>query len=594
MTSEAAAETAKQEIMSRYSSDAAPANPAMGNALLGAYVRSAPVTIGNKQDSQAGEQADTQAVAPAIQYKSDGKPFQSEEQARNSVPFRKTPGASVVPVDGGFGIQLPQAPNQAQESTITAEPAKTEIKLRSNGQPFSTPRDARLSAAFQNNPGAEVVPNPSGGYGVSVRIPAEQAVQAQQIEAAAQEAAASPLNNLPEPTPAQIEAGNYKKGHVRILGLDVSIENPKGSTRSGTDPDGNEWSVTMNNHYGYIRKTEGADGDHVDVFVGPNPASQRVFVVDQVDKSGKFDEHKALIGFNSEQEAVAGYKSNYDKDWTVGPVTAMSADQFKQWLNSGDTAKPLASNKSKLSAQDIADIRRINQQAERAKKQALRRQINPKTDTLVQAAIKLGGLNVDEKMDITGDTVGNKNIPGIGALFSDRFGTSIDDLAMMLEEQGFIPPGEMANLGGVPWLQERLGDELAGRRTTYSLTSEKGAEKLQAEQDARYAEQLEQLAYEREEEYARIADEHGQEAADLARLYDEAIDNTIDNAENEAQIYEQKIQQRDEAQELGFSDALTDAEEAARDEQLRQGSNQASGESAGSDRNRQGPHPLQG
>lgn len=587
MTSEAAAETAKQEIMSRYSSDAAPANPAMGNALLGAYVRSAPVTIGSNQDSQAGEQAGTQAVAPAIQYKSNGKPFPSEEQARNSMPFRKTPGASIVPVDGGFGIQFPQATNQAQESTVAAEPVKTEIKLRSNGQPFSTPRDARLSAAFQSNPGAEVVPNPSGGYGVSVRIPAEQAVQAQQIEAAAQEAATSPLNSLPEPTPAQIEAGNYKKGHVSILGLDVSIENPKGSTRSGTDPDGKEWSVTMNNHYGYIRKTQGADGDHVDVFVGPNPASQQVFVVDQVDKSGKFDEHKALIGFSSEQEAVEGYKANYDKNWKVGPVTAMSADQFKQWVNSGDTAKPLASNKGQLSEQDLADIRRINQQAERAKRQAKRRQINPKTDSLVQAAIKLGGLNVDEKMDITGDTKGNKNIPGIGALFSDRTGTSIDDLATKLNEYGYIPPREMENLGGVPWLHAKLKDELSGRRKTYSLESDMLMDQMLADREQEEADRAEMLESQREQEYARIADEYGQDIADLARKYDNIIENAVTDLSEEAQYYEEQIEQRLETIAAGFSEALDPAQSAARNEQLRQADDQESRESSGIGRSAQ-------
>lgn len=31
------------------------------------------------------------------------------------------------------------------------------------------------------------------------------------------------------------EAGNYKMGHVKIDGYDVTIENPKGSTRSGKD-----------------------------------------------------------------------------------------------------------------------------------------------------------------------------------------------------------------------------------------------------------------------------------------------------------------------------------------------------------------------
>ena len=69
------------------------------------------------------------------------------------------------------------------------------------------------------------------------------------------------------PTEAQKEAGNYKKGHIKIDGYDVTIENPKGSVRSGKDADGTPWSVTMNNTYGYIRGTEGVDGDHIDVYL---------------------------------------------------------------------------------------------------------------------------------------------------------------------------------------------------------------------------------------------------------------------------------------------------------------------------------------
>lgn len=174
-------------------------------------------------------------------------------------------------------------------------------------------------------------------------------------------AALSPENDLPEPTPAQKEAGNYKKAKVRVLGREVTIENPKGSKRSGVDPNGKAWSVDMQNHYGYINRTEGADGDQVDVFVGPNPASESVFVVDQIDADGKFDEHKVMAGFDSEAEAVAAYKSNYDKGWKVGPVTAMSSAEFDGWLKEGDTKAPLSPDVeysmeySKKPDQDVVD-----------------------------------------------------------------------------------------------------------------------------------------------------------------------------------------------------------------------------------------------
>ncbi len=143
------------------------------------------------------------------------------------------------------------------------------------------------------------------------------------------------------PTEAQKEAGNYKMGHVNIQGLDVSIENPKGSQRSGKDDTGKEWSVTLNNSYGYIKGTRGKDGDHVDVFLGDNPSSENVFVIDQVNKDGSFDEHKVMLGFNSQAEAEAAYKSNYSEGWTgLGSVTPMAIDDFKAWVTEGKKNEP--------------------------------------------------------------------------------------------------------------------------------------------------------------------------------------------------------------------------------------------------------------
>ncbi|MFQ2273914.1 LPD38 domain-containing protein [Aeromonas hydrophila] len=159
----------------------------------------------------------------------------------------------------------------------------------------------------------------------------------QQIEAARTEVA-------PEPTEAQKEAGNYKKGHLTLQGLDIALENPKGSTRSGTDKDGKAWQSAMAHDYGYIKRTLGADGDHVDVFIGDQPDSETVYVVDQVDpKTGKFDEHKVMMGFSDEQAARAGYLANYEKDWKgLGTIKAMPVEEFKRWVKEGDTTKPIA------------------------------------------------------------------------------------------------------------------------------------------------------------------------------------------------------------------------------------------------------------
>lgn len=138
------------------------------------------------------------------------------------------------------------------------------------------------------------------------------------------------------PTDAQKEAGNYQKGHINVDGYDITIENPKGSTRSGVDASGNRWESTMHNTYGYIRGTEGVDGDHIDVFLSDNPTSGKVFVVDQVNPStGDFDEHKVMYGFASEEEARQAYLSNYAEGWKgLGKITEVSREEFKKWVES--------------------------------------------------------------------------------------------------------------------------------------------------------------------------------------------------------------------------------------------------------------------
>lgn len=146
------------------------------------------------------------------------------------------------------------------------------------------------------------------------------------------------------PTDAQKAAGNYKKGHLKLDGYDVTIENPKGSQRTGTDQDGTTWSVTMNNTYGYIRGTEGVDGDHIDVFLSDNPSQGNVYVVDQVNQqTGEFDEHKVMYGFNSIEEAQAAYLANYSEGWKMGTITEVSKEEFKKWIQSSHRkTKPFA------------------------------------------------------------------------------------------------------------------------------------------------------------------------------------------------------------------------------------------------------------
>ena len=150
------------------------------------------------------------------------------------------------------------------------------------------------------------------------------------------------------PSEAQKEAGNYKKGHVKINGFDVSIEQPVGSVRSGKDASGKEWSQVMNNTYGYIRGTESVDGDHIDVFLGPDMNSDMVYVVDQVNTDGSFDEHKVMMGFSSLEDARSAYLSNYEEGWKgLGNITGVALDEFKKWIDSSiRKTKPFSEYKS--------------------------------------------------------------------------------------------------------------------------------------------------------------------------------------------------------------------------------------------------------
>lgn len=151
------------------------------------------------------------------------------------------------------------------------------------------------------------------------------------------------------PTEAQKKAGNYKMGHVKVGAFDVTIENPKGSERSGTDANGKKWSVKMKNTYGYIRGTEGVDGDHIDVFLAEDMDKwdgKYVFVVDQYNPDGTFDEHKVMLGFNSMEEARSAYLSNYEKGWENGRrivVARIKTDDFQKWVDSSHRkTKPFA------------------------------------------------------------------------------------------------------------------------------------------------------------------------------------------------------------------------------------------------------------
>lgn len=173
------------------------------------------------------------------------------------------------------------------------------------------------------------------------------------------------------PTDSQKEAGNYKKGHIKVDGLNITIEQPKGSIRRGTDANGKQWESEMHNTYGYIRGTESVDGDHIDIFLSDNPTEGKVFVVDQINKDGSFDEHKVMYGFSDMESARQAYLSNYEEGWQgLGSITEVKKEDFKKWIDSSKRkTKPFAEYTSVKTQDDTQTKKPTEENAAPAKTQ---------------------------------------------------------------------------------------------------------------------------------------------------------------------------------------------------------------------------------
>lgn len=141
-----------------------------------------------------------------------------------------------------------------------------------------------------------------------------------------------------EPTDGQRRAGNYPKTHWRMHGMDIAIENLAGTKRSGVGPGGKPWEVVMPYHYGYIKGTKGADGDHLDVAIGPlMDRGTEAHIVNQKAHDGEFDEHKVFIGYPTREAAIhafrAGRSDNPDK--VMGAVLTVPIEELKRWIDAG-------------------------------------------------------------------------------------------------------------------------------------------------------------------------------------------------------------------------------------------------------------------
>ena len=193
-----------------------------------------------------------------------------------------------------------------------------------------------------NKGGRAVAPNDNSSESKDTKSKAEgqeKSEESKETSLSEQISTASAEVNT-DPTEAQKEAGNYKKGHVQVGTFDITIEQPQGSIRRGKDENGKKWESKMHNTYGYFRGTEGVDGDHIDVFLSNDIDGwngHKVFVVDQYNPDGTFDEHKVMLGFNDVDEAKSDYLANYEKGWENGrriDVTPVSLEDFEKWIGS--------------------------------------------------------------------------------------------------------------------------------------------------------------------------------------------------------------------------------------------------------------------
>lgn len=165
------------------------------------------------------------------------------------------------------------------------------------------------------------------------------------------------------PTEAQKEAGNYRKPELKFGGYTFRIENPKGSIRSGVDRNGREWSQEMHDTYGFIEEKVGKDGDKMDFFINDDADLDawdgRVYVVDQKNEDGTFDEHKVMYGYPNLRSAREAYKRNYEDGWYdkhVMKITGVRKAEFDKWLSDSDhKIKPFSEYYRTKMLKDVVD-----------------------------------------------------------------------------------------------------------------------------------------------------------------------------------------------------------------------------------------------
>ncbi len=259
---------------------------------------------------------------------------------------RQITGPAVGTAIGGQG-------NYSAGGVVT-KPTLKEF-LAGDPVPFAEKMRRAKEARRAQEAGGEVQHFADGGVVLNISQPTGRRDDPVKVTRADDAAKAGERVNQ-KPTPGQKEQGNYEKGHCTWNGLAVTLETPKGGTRKAKD---GSWEVKdFPAHYGYIKRTKGADNEHVDVFMGDHPESKRVWIIDQIDpKTRRFDEHKVMLACSSPKQARDLYCAAFSDGSgpkRIGAFTMMSIDQFKGWLKRGKRTKAVGKLPSPTSAAKAA------------------------------------------------------------------------------------------------------------------------------------------------------------------------------------------------------------------------------------------------
>lgn len=324
---------------------------------------------------QAGEKAGAEPVPPEPQ------PVLVTPQPIEEKPPTPIPGPNRLDLNAVLEDPRPAAEIKAEREAAQAWAPTADWQ--------AVPKGANLNADLESRQLAD------GSIEARLAPPPGTAANPVQIETPADVHVGAEITA--QPTPAQMETGNYPKRRVQWDGHDISIETEQGAERVAKD---GSWSAVAPHPYGEIIGTKGADGDPLDITIGPNPQAPNVYVIDQINpNTAKFDEHKSFAGFNSEAEARAAYEGSFSDgigDLRIGAITEMPRAQFSAWTQAGDHKQAIKYEAPPPTVQK-------------------KRAASDRPLSLLEFLASKGGLKPDPELRAI--IAGNPFIPGFGPLF---------------------------------------------------------------------------------------------------------------------------------------------------------------------------------